>query len=228
MEVRRLLCNLRERLCNGVCKQVDCRRRNNGCSLHHGEKPWHHRQQSSYGAFPSQYLDPPSPLPQEFTQPPRGCYLGLYNLLELNSFIALFRHKALPLTYKFISLCRDHKATFKLPARTVGAQKKPLWYKVHMSIGCKCSNAFNPSLHGNLETDGKCPKDRWCWGGGEDVDHEHFGSGNLYLGSVHFQRASMWPGLPQRASPSESSNIPAFLPSGGDLTNIQVAMRAMP
>lgn len=27
---------------------------------------------------------------------------------------------------------------------------------------------------------------------------------------------------------NESNNIPAFLPTGGDLTNIQVVMRAMP
>lgn len=113
---------------SGACKQVAYRRRNNGCTVCIiGKSP----DTTGSRAFPSQYLDPLSPLPQEFTQPPRGCYLGLYNLLELNSFIALFRHEALPLTCKFISLCRDHKATFKLPASTAGAQKKPLWYKVH-------------------------------------------------------------------------------------------------
>jgi len=52
---------------------------------------------------PAEHLDPLSPLPQECTQPPRGYYLRLPNWLELNSFMALFRLKALPLTSLFHS-----------------------------------------------------------------------------------------------------------------------------
>lgn len=87
---------------------------------------------------PREHLDPLSPLPQECAWPPRGYYLRLSNWLELNSFIALFRLKALPLTYEFISLCRDHKAPFKLPVSAAGGHSsyhcgtRSVYYKMRV------------------------------------------------------------------------------------------------
>lgn len=133
---------------------------------------------------PREHLDPLPPLPQECAQPPRGYYLRLSNWLELNSFIALFRLKALPLTYEFISLCRDRKAPFKLPVSAAGAQQLPLWYKVRLLEDVSVAMLLVPLCMGiwrqkvnARKTDAASEGLRWILGMGNLHFHSVLGQG---------------------------------------------------
>lgn len=169
-------------------------------SLCRRQKPGHHWQPSVYQAFPSLYLDPL--LPQEFTQPPREFCLRLSNLLELNSFIALFRLKALPLAPKFVSVFGDHKAPFKLPASTAGAQQKPLWYKVHWAWDVSVATLLTPLCMGIWRQMANAPK----IGGARGEVGEPWARGNRHFGScvskVHAHEQGFVRGEPPARAPA--------------------------